>query len=245
MTEFARPRLADQPWFSDLLEMHGFRRSATDAFTNGRATLRLTGSVIQAMPGDGSRAWRTDIGEASPETVRQLLATVLAAPAFLAQADLDRRSARQHQAEASLRVLAEAVREQPESPGGMQLRRLLWSMFNQHHVVNLWDLANTLDRRHGEAAGVVLGAFLDGLVSESALRWALNDSGEMARWDTVQPEDTDLTELREAGAVVRRLLRRGPPGEATGGLVRLDGLLDEAARELSRLERRHPAGRGE
>ena len=94
MTEFARPRLADQPWFSDLLEMHGFRRSATDAFTNGRATLRLTGSVIQAMPGDGSRAWRTDIGEASPETVRQLLATVLAAPAFLAQADLDRRSAR-------------------------------------------------------------------------------------------------------------------------------------------------------
>ena len=50
MIEFARPPLTDQSWFTEFLEMRGFRRGAADSFTNGRATLRVAGSVVSRRP---------------------------------------------------------------------------------------------------------------------------------------------------------------------------------------------------
>ena len=100
--EIARPPLAEQTWFVDFLQERGFDRCAPATFTNGRATVRVEGSVLFAIPGDGSKQWRSELNEAPPGAIRQLLSVVLAAPSFLSQIDLDHKAETQRTTEAAL-----------------------------------------------------------------------------------------------------------------------------------------------
>jgi hypothetical protein len=52
----------DQKWFRQLLEDHGFKPIERGQFTNGRATIRVEGSKLRAVPGDGTKDWVGDIG---------------------------------------------------------------------------------------------------------------------------------------------------------------------------------------
>jgi hypothetical protein len=79
--------------------------------------------------------------------------------------------------------------------GGRRLRQFVWSLLNDSHLINLFDLCHGLDGPLTEAVVIVFHAALVGVLSEEHLRKLLIESGEMARWDSAQrqtPEHLDV-----------------------------------------------------
>ncbi len=235
--ELTRPMFAEQPWFQQILRDWGFRPTASATFTNGRASLRLEGTVLIAIPADGVKVWRSELNQASPKAVRQLLDTILASPSFLSQPELDRRAGRERQAQEALRNLAGSIRENPDTHSGPHLRRFLWSLFNGHHALNLWGLKSVLDSRHNEWVGEVFTAWMEGHVTEGTLRTALRASGELDRWDTVTIRAAGAERLTEAMDAITGLLNSIPPGPSSTRLSRANDLLQEAADQIQRARR--------
>jgi hypothetical protein len=230
--ELSHPKLVDQPWLSEFLSGKGFNRTSPTSFGNGRATLEFDGFTLVAIPGDGTKSWRSDLKEVPGEAILGMLDTFLNAPSFLPQEELDRRAGRQHAAEQSLQTITRNIRDFPETHSGQQLRRFLWSLYNGYHVLNLWKLKGVLDGQNNRAVTEVLSAWMEGQVPESSLRRALTDSGEMARWDSVRltaPEQRRVDEAREA---VNSVLRSTPPGNPQTHLAKADGLLEEVLDHL-------------
>ena len=224
--ELAPPSLADQPWFAEFLESRGFRKTAPATFSNGRASVRVDGPTLYAVPGDdGKKVWRTQVKETPPEAIRQLLTVVLSAPSFLSQAELDQRMACQRQAVDALGDIANTIRENPDSPAGQQLRRFVWSIYNQHHGVNLWRMKEELSPQQKGWVVVVMTTWAEGYVSEDAIRSALTASGEMDRWETVRLRASEERRLVDAIDAVSDLLNSVSPGKPIPSLVRADGLI--------------------
>ncbi len=223
--EIARPPLTEQPWLKEFLEARGFERTAPASFTNGRATVRLDGNVLIAVPGDSTTAWRTELKDAQPEAICNLLTHVLAAPSFLSQAELDLRASRQRTAEEALQILATSIRDNPDSHGGQHLRRFVWSIFNGNHALNLWRMKDVLDPQQNAWVTEVFTAWMQGFVPEASIRRALFESGEMDRWDTVRLRAPEQKRLIEAFDAVTDLLNSTPPGEPIPHLTRANGLL--------------------
>jgi len=124
--------------------------------------------------------------------------------------------------EQALTRLAQAIRDNPDTGGGVQLRRFLWSLYNMHHLVNLWTLVSRLDQPHSQLVAEILTAALVGNLKESDIKRALQISGEMDRWDQVQPSSNEAMERFEASKRgIENLLKSMPPGRAHTDLVRL------------------------
>ena len=228
--ELAPPSLVDQPWFAEFLETRGFRKTAPATFSNGRGTVRVDGATLYAIPADdGKKVWRTQLKETPPEALRALLTVVLSAPSFLSQAELDLRASRQRKAEEALDDIASTIRENPDNPAGQQLRRFVWSIFNGHHALSLWRMKDDLGTQHNAWVTEVVSAWMQGHVSENAIRTALVDSGEMDRWDTIRLQAPEQRRLAEAIDAVTDILKSAPPGNATPQITRADGLLREVA----------------
>jgi hypothetical protein len=223
--EIARPPLTEQPWLKEFLESRGFERTAPASFTNGRATVRLDGNALVAIPGDGTKAWRTELKDAQTEAICYLLTNVLAAPSFLSQAELNLRATRQRTAEEALQNLATSIRESPDTHSGQHLRRFVWSIFNGNHAINPWRLKDVLDSQHNARVTDVFTAWMQGNVPEATIRGALLDSGEMDRWDTVRLRAPEQKRLVEAFDAVTDLLNTTPPGPPVPHLTRANGLL--------------------
>ena len=240
--EIARPPLTEQPWLREFLETRGFERTAPASFTNGRATVRLEGNALIAIPGDSTKAWRTDLKDAQPEAICYLLTHVLAAPSFQSQAELDLRVTRQRTAEEALQNLATSIRENPDSHSGQHLRRFVWSIFNGNHALNLWRMKDVLDPQQNAWVTEVFTAWMQGFVPEASIRSALFDSGEMDRWDTVRLRAPEQKRLVEAFDAVTDLLNSTPPGEAVPHFTRANGLLRQVIDLLRQAGK--PSGRG-
>ena len=179
--ELTPPPLAGQTWFREFLENRGFQTTAAHTFINGRSTIRLEGSVLYAIPGGGGKPWRTETKAVPPEIIRQLLTGVLAGPFFASQQEIDDQMSRRNSAESALQAIAESIRDKPDTHCAKQLGRLLWSMFNGHHTLNLWSIKNCLDSHHIELVSEMVAAWLRGDLPDEALRKALVASGEMDR----------------------------------------------------------------
>ncbi|MBX3747804.1 MAG: hypothetical protein KF833_21055 [Verrucomicrobiae bacterium] len=113
-----------------------------------------------------------------------MLDTFLATPPFLSQQEIDRRLACTHAAKITLNRIVELIHEAPDAAPSRELRRFLWSLFNGHHVINLYRLRHALDRQQPGWATEVFTAWMNGHVSEEFLRRALSDSGDMEPRDT-------------------------------------------------------------
>ena len=235
--ELALPKLVDQSWLAEFLAAKGFTRTSPTSFGNGRATLQFDGHTLVAVPGDGSKSWRSDLKAASSEAIRALFDAFLAAPAFLSQAELDLRAGKQRVAGESLRTITESIRDFPNTHSGQELRRFLWSLFNGHHVLNLWKLKQVLDSRHNQAVTEALTAWMQGHVPESSLRSALTDSGEMDRWDSAHLNTHEKRRLEDARTAVNELVRSTRPGNPHTHLARADSLLQEVADSLRQAEK--------
>ena len=177
----SQPTLAEHALIRECLKAHGFEPTGRSRFSNGRATVHFEGTRLVAIPGDGSRTWRSDVGSVSPEAVVALLDAFLATPPFLSRQEIDRRLGCTHAAKIALDRIVELIREAPDAAPSRELRRFLWSIFNGHHLLNLWRLRHALDQQQSRWAAEVFTAWMNGHVSEELLRRALTDSGEMAR----------------------------------------------------------------
>ena len=123
--------------------------------------------------------------------------------------------------EQTLTKIALCIRECPDTGGGVQLRRFLWSLYNQHHLVNLWTLVSRLDGERSALVSEVLTAALVGNLKENDIKRALLVAGEMARWDETQPSSETKQRLEEAESTVANLVRSLPPCRAHTDLVSL------------------------
>jgi hypothetical protein len=223
--DLARPPITEQPWFRELLQHHGFERTAPGSFSNGRATLRIEGNHLIAIPGDGSRPWKTDLAGAPGEGVRTLLGTMLAAPSFRSRARMEQDESRTAKAVAALGTIAESIAQHPDTHSGQHLRRFVWSIWNGHHALNLWRMKDVLDSNNREAVREVFNAWMDGYVSDAAIRQALFASGEMDRWDTVRLRAPEQRRVADALDAVTDLINSTPPGAPSRELTRANGLL--------------------
>lgn len=143
--------------------------------------------------------------------------------------------------EQALTNIALCIRECPDTGGGVQLRRLLWSLYNQHHVVNLWTLVSRLDSDRRALASEVLTAALVGDLKESELKRALVLAGEMARWEETQPGNEAEQRLDEIEGMVSALVRSIPPGRAHTDLVSLHRRLADVRSEWRLASQEEPA----
>ena len=74
----------------------------------------------------------------------------------------------------------------------------------------------------------VFTAWMQGHVTEDALRHALTDSGERDRWDAVTLGAKGRERLDDAMSAVTELLNTVPPGRPILELTRANGLLRQA-----------------
>jgi hypothetical protein len=123
--------------------------------------------------------------------------------------------------EQALTKIAHCIRDCPDTSGGVQLRCFLWSLYNQHHLVNLWTLVSRLDSERSALVNEVITAALVGNLKEDDIKRALLVAGEMRRWDEVRPSSESLRRLDEAESHVAGLVRSLPPCRAHTDLVLL------------------------
>ena len=136
-----------------------------------------------------------------------------------------------HLHDRALMQIARSIRENPDTGGGVQLRRFLWSLYNQHHLVNLWTLASRLDHEHSVLVKDVMTAALVGTLQESDIKRALVAAGEMDRWETTQPSDETRERLDEVRGTLESMVRAQPPSRAHTDLVLLLNRFSEVRRE--------------
>ena len=123
--------------------------------------------------------------------------------------------------EQALTKIARCIRDCPDTGGGVQLRRFLWSLYNQHHLLNLWTFVSRLDGERSILVSEVLTAALVGNLQEDDIKRALLAAGEMTRWDETRPSSETLRCLEESESIVAGLVRSLPPSRAHTDLVSL------------------------
>ena len=96
----------------------------------------------------------------------------------------------------ALTTITEAIRSHWGTGGGRRLRQIVWSLWNGHTLVALWDVLGGLDHELGRAVAKLIEAKLMGaLDSDEILRRVLKESGEFARYDEAArdtPEDEEV-----------------------------------------------------
>ena len=97
--------------------------------------------------------------------------------------------------QAALATITDALTHHWSTGGGTRLRRFIWSLWNDWHLVNLFYLCSGLDYTLGDAVVVVFRAEMVGALTEDHKRAVLQKSGEFARWEEARaetPEDEDV-----------------------------------------------------
>jgi len=224
--------LASQAWFIQLLAGKGFTKSSGNTFTNGKATIRVDGSQVTANPGGGKAGYKADFHQADQETVAFMVEQILNLRPFLTDEALAQERRQKERVDQALAGIALTIRDGPDTAGGVQLRRFLWSLYNMHHFVNLWRLTAELDQQRAAWVAEVVHGALAGLVKDADLKRTLQTAGEMDRWDKEQPAGEVMTQLQEAASIVTRLVRQVPPSRAHTVLVSLLTHITESQSEL-------------
>ena len=145
--------------------------------------------------------------------------------------------------EQALTKIAQCIRDCPDTGGGVQLRRFLWSLYNQHHLLNLWTLVSRLDSERSALVNEVLRAALVGNLNEDDIKRALLAAGEMVRWDQTQPSTESLRRLGEAENIIERLVGFLPPSRAQTDAVSLLRRFEEVRNEWRLASQEEPGTR--
>jgi hypothetical protein len=95
----------------------------------------------------------------------------------------------------AIEVATDCLRTASDTGVGRRLQQFVWSLWNDNHWVNLYDLSSYTDYKISEAIIVVFRAAMAGVLTEDHIRKILGDSGELARWEECRastPEDEDV-----------------------------------------------------
>ncbi len=101
----------------------------------------------------------------------------------------------QEELDAALKTITEYLATGWSTGGGRRLRQFVWSLWNGHHLINLFDLSSGLDGRLTDAVTVVFRGAMVGALSEDQKRGVLQRSGEFSRWEAARaatPEDEEV-----------------------------------------------------
>ncbi len=230
-----RPKgpLAEQAWFVSFLADLGFFRSSPTSFSNGKASIQLDGSTVVADPGTGEKPWSWELAKAPPATLRQILQQLLTSEPFLTEEEVAQRSAQSRSVQRALLGLATTIQANPGTDTSLQLRGFLWSLYNQHHLVSLWQLTTVLDAKRAAWVSKVLSGALSGLVKEADLKRALLAAGEMERWEQTRRADRGfLQKLDQVQCGILDLVASTPPSHAHTELVDLLSRFTALKREI-------------
>lgn len=150
---------------------------------------------------------------------------------FIGGVELQRKpeSSRFEQAIAEIAML---IRESPDTSGGVQLRRFLWSLYNMHHTVNLWDFASRVGSELAEPVSEIIRAALAGELREDDVKKGLLLAGEMERWDSTKPNREVCECIEDAERSLISAVRRLPPCQEHTELVRMAKILSEVRSEF-------------
>ena len=213
--------LATETWFVELLAGKGFSKSSENTFTNGKAKIRVEGTRFFADPGAEDSTFKADFRQADRKTVIFMVDQILKMHAFRTDEELMQERAEKKNVDRALAGIAHTIREGPDTGGGVQLRRFLWSLYNMHHVVNLWRLMAELDNERAGWVTEVFAGALAGLVKESDLKCALQNAGEIERWDKMRSSNETMERFDQAQHPIEELVKTIPPCRAHTELVRL------------------------
>lgn len=149
------------------------------------------------------------------------------------QSESESESARFDQAITQIAIL---IRDSPDTSGGVQLRRFLWSLYNMHHMVNLWDFASRVGSELAEPVAEILHAALAGELREDDVKRGLLVAGEMKRWDAASPSHDACECIEDAERSLISAVRKIPPCQEHTELVRTLKSLANLRAEISRAE---------
>lgn len=212
--EMPKRPLVDQPWFVDFLASKGFAKSSPTTFVRDQATIHVDGTVFHADPGTGDKGWSTDLVGTNPAMAKTLLEQIFKLRPFLTDLDLNLGKIKRQGLERALTGIANTIKDGPDTGGGVELRRFLWSLYNPHHLVNLWKMTCVLDSTHGAWVSEVCTAAFVGDLKEEDIKRALLVAGEMQRWDEVQLTSNQYSQIQEAIEKVEDLLKVLPPSRS-------------------------------
>lgn len=199
----ATDTLARQLWMEDYLATKGFARISPDAFSNGNATLQFDETKLTANGGSGGKVWTSDFGNARAETIKMMIEQILKLRPFLSEMQLEDERLRKERIETALAGIANAIADNPESDSGIQLRRFLWSLYNGHHMINLWKMIAALDsERLGWVSEIFSGAHA-GILKEADIKLALCIAGEFERSERQSRSELDLEKMKQAQGAIR------------------------------------------
>jgi hypothetical protein len=93
--------------------------------------------------------------------------------------------------EDAISVIIDAIRTSGETGGGRRLRQFVWSLWNEWHLINLFDLSHGLDRKLTDAVIVLFRAAMFDVLTEPLKRRILTESGEFVRWEECRAATPD------------------------------------------------------
>jgi hypothetical protein len=105
------------------------------------------------------------------------------------------KSVSREELDAALSALTEYFRTSWSTGGGRRLRHFVWSLWNEWHLVNLFDLSHSLDGVLTDAVITLFRAAMVGALTEDHLRCLLTESGEMRRWKEAEHETPEGFEV--------------------------------------------------
>lgn len=124
--------------------------------------------------------------------------------------------------QAALERITDALTHHWSTGGGTRLRRFIWSLWNDWHLVNLCHLCSGLDYTLGDAVLVLFRAQMVGALTEDHKRAVLKKSGEFARWEEARAETPEGEDVLYP-----------PPPLATEDLSRLARSAEQLARRVA------------
>jgi len=207
-------RLNEQLWFIAFLAEKGFKAFSSEIFTRERAKIEVKGAKLRADPGTGDKTWNADLQGAKHSTIKMIVEQILNMRPFFTDAQIAKERASKESLERALTGICTTIMEGSDTHSVVQLRRFLWSLYNGHHLVNLWRMTCVLDStRASWVSEVFAGAFV-GVLKEDDIKRALVVAGEMRRWDEVRLSGETQRRIEDLIQQIETMVRTIPPSRA-------------------------------
>jgi hypothetical protein len=125
-------------------------------------------------------------------------------------------------AERSLTKLAHIIKEDPDSPAGVQIRKFLWSLYDMHHLVSNWTINGRVEEdEHRKLVSEVFAAYLERRIAPADIKRALLVCGDHQRFAATCASEETIIQLEDVEKDLAGLIRVVPPSEAHTELVKL------------------------
>ena len=134
--------------------------------------------------------------------------------------------------ERALISIAAYIQRYPETIEGLQLRKFVWSLYDDQHTINLKRFYGRLPPVLQEQVQAINDAAIKGLLKQSDLYRALLVSGEFRRWEFVKVSDESISQLADAEQRIALLTRVLPPCRGHQELARLLHEVKDVKRKL-------------